>query len=251
MACAAFVRTLTNEMPVQIQATRTALIEQADELRTAAIAEVDKQATLLQMQLAAARRDAMAEIDRQATGLQLQIADARSDAMAEIHGQALLLQAQIGETRRDAVAAITPASDAAVELMNAYAVLPDRFYNSPEWLKVRPEITCLNVDGSGYGGCWHARITAVLGEAANAGGVFTKKFPAFADSTTGIAKDVHTFTSKTVAPRGFWGTFKDFVAAGSGIARAGAAAGLFDTKAARPKMPSRYDHPNPFATTVK
>ena len=107
---------------------------------------------------------------------------------------------------------------------------------APSWAKLEPEITCQLADGTGYGGCWHSRITALLGEAANAGGVFTRKFPAFADSTAGIAQDVHKFTSKAVAPRGFWGTFKDLVGTGSGAVRALGAAGLFDQQIAIPRQ---------------
>jgi hypothetical protein len=130
------------------------------------------------------------------------------------------------------VRSLMDTSDHANALLDAYAALPDRVGAevSPAWLSLKPEITCRTLEGDGYGGCWHSRITALMSEAANVGGVFTKQFPAFSASVNGIAGDVHTFTSKAVAPRGFWGTFKDILSTGSGVARAAGAAGLFEQR---------------------
>jgi len=66
-----------------------------------------------------------------------------------------------------------------------------RFEFRPAWLSLQPEITCRQLDGSGYGGCWHSRVTGLLGEALNVGGVFTQHFPILSTSITGIAKDTH------------------------------------------------------------
>lgn len=98
---------------------------------------------------------------------------------------------------------------------------------APAWSAIEPEITCRDAAGRGYGGCWHSRITGLFGEAVNIGGVFTQQFPSIAKSVNGISTDVHTFTSRAVAPRGIWGNVKDVLGTSSGVVRAGAAVGLF------------------------
>jgi hypothetical protein len=82
-------------------------------------------------------------------------------------------------------------------LADSYGALPDRlaFELRPAWLSLQPEITCRQLDGSGYGGCWHSRVTALMGEAARVGGAFTQKFPALSESITGIAEDFHGITA--------------------------------------------------------
>jgi hypothetical protein len=232
-------------LPDQIALTRSALIGEVVAVRK----DLDEQ-------IAAARADVLARSEREAGRL-------RRDLFAETDAIRATADRRLGDTlaRADAAlatveglredikpvienAAVTERS--AASLMDAYRALPAQMGErlAPSWARLEPEITCRFADGTGYGGCWHSRVTALLSEAANAGGVFTKKFPAFADSATGIAKDVHTFTSKAVAPRGFWGTFKDLVGTGSGAVRALGAAGLFDVQAARP----RYSFNNPFFT---
>jgi hypothetical protein len=216
-------------LPHEIALTRSALVD-----------EVNAAHKDLTKEIEAARRDVLTRTERQAEGL-------RRDLMTETDAIRGTADRRLGDTlqradvalatldslRMDLKPALENASSAeqsAAALLDTYQALPAQLgiRLAPSWAKLEPEVTCQLAGGAGYGGCWHARITAVLGEAANAGGVFTKKFPSFADSTTGIAADVHTFTSKAVAPRGFWGTFKDFVSTGSGVTRALGAAGLFD-----------------------
>jgi hypothetical protein len=228
--------------------TVAALPEQIAVTRTALVSEVASTRKDLDEQIAAARVDVLARSEREADRV-------RSDLFAEADAIRATADRRLGDTltradsalgnvealRRDIKpvienAAVTEQSVAA--LLDTYRALPGQMEEqfAPSWAKLEPEITCQLADGAGYGACWHSRITALLGEAANAGGVFTRKFPGFADSAAGIAKDVHRFTSKAVAPRGFWGTFKDLVGTGSGAVRALGAAGLFDQQIAIPKQ---------------
>jgi hypothetical protein len=87
-------------------------------------------------------------------------------------------------------------------LANTYSALPGQIGTrlQPSWLALEPEITCRHADGTGFGGCWHSRITGLMGEAVRVGGVFTQTFPSLADSVTGIASDAHGFTRKYVMP---------------------------------------------------
>jgi hypothetical protein len=228
--------------------TVAALPEQIALTRNALVGEVAATHKDLDEQIAAARVDVLARSERQADRL-------RRDLFAETDAIRATADRRLGDTlaRADAAlanvealrqdiepvienAAVTEQS--AVALLDTYRALPAQMGQqfAPSWAKLEPEITCQLAAGAGYGGCWHSRITALLGEAANAGGVFTKEFPGFADSAVGIAKDIHRFTSKAVAPRGFWGTFKDLVGTGSGAVRALGAAGLFDQQIAIPKQ---------------
>jgi hypothetical protein len=112
---------------------------------------------------------------------------------------------------------------------DTYAALPSQLATSPAWLSLQPEITCRQLDGTGYGGCWHSRITALMGEAARVGGVFTQRFPSMADSATGIASDVRGFTHKYVDPHAMK-TGDYFKAAGKitlGLGVAGLRGGVF------------------------
>lgn len=210
----------------EVAATRHDLDAQIAATRGELFVRSERQAGLL-------RRDLFVETDRIRETADRRLGDtlARADAaMATFESMRQDLKPFLDN------AAATEQSASA--LMDAYRALPAQLGErlAPAWGKLEPEITCQFDNGAGYGGCWHARLTALLGEAANAGGVFTKKFPGFADSTAGIASDVHTFTSKAVAPRGFWGTFKDLAGTGSGVARALGAAGLFDQQIAVPKQ---------------
>ncbi len=87
-------------------------------------------------------------------------------------------------------------------LLDRYRLVPDEVGArlQPTFLALEPEFTCRTVAGDGYGGCWHSRVTALMGEAARVGGVFTQRFPEMADSVTGIAADAHGWTSKYVQP---------------------------------------------------
>ncbi|HEX4275816.1 MAG TPA: hypothetical protein VHZ74_10695 [Bryobacteraceae bacterium] len=111
--------------------------------------------------------------------------------------------------------------------MNRYTILPDQLAASPAWLSFEPEITCRHSDGTGYGGCMRSRVNGLLGEAERTGAEITKDSPLFLKNLTGITEDVHTFTSKAVAPRGVGGTIKDILTTGSGVVRAAGAAGVF------------------------
>lgn len=224
-------------LPKEIALTRSALVGEVAATRGA-----------LEGQIAAARADVLSRSERQVGLL-------RKDLFTETDAIRATADRRMGDTLARADAALATADGirgdlapaignaaiaerSASALMDTYRVLPSQMAErfAPSWEKIEPEITCELPDGAGYGGCWHSRITALLGEAANAGGVFTHKFPAFADSTAGIAQDVHTFTSRAVAPRGFWGSFKDILSTGSGAVRALGAAGLFEQQIAIPKQ---------------
>jgi hypothetical protein len=227
----AAIRTVA-ALPEQITLTRGALVGEVAAARVDVLARSEREAEGL-------RRDLLAETDAIRATADRRLGDtlARADS-------ALATVEALRQDIKPVIANAAVTEESAAALMDTYRALPgqmgERF--APSWAKLEPEVTCQLADRSGYGGCWHARITALLGEAANAGGVFTKKFPAFADSMAGIAQDVHTFTSKAVAPRGFWGTFKDLVGTGSGAVRALGAAGLFDTQVTAP----RYASGSPF-----
>lgn len=118
-----------------------------------------------------------------------------------------------------------------------YTRLPDEIGArlAPSVDSLEPELTCRHLDGSGYGGCARARVNGLLGEMERTGAQITKDSPRFLTAITGIAIDAHTFTSKAVAPRGKWGTLKDILGTTGGVARAGAAVGLFDLKQHQPR----------------
>jgi hypothetical protein len=198
---------------------------------TASVAIADTRKQLL-AEVGRLRGDAMARIDSIAakaderTGEVLEIArQTETDARDQVAGAR-------GDLNRQLIAANSTLSTTAngVNALSArYVKIPDQLANvlRPSFNSLEPELTCRHLDGSGYGGCWHSRVTGLLGEAANVGGVFTTSFPEFSNSVNGIAADVHKFTSKATAPRGFWGTTKDIIVTGSGITRAASAAGLF------------------------
>lgn len=118
-----------------------------------------------------------------------------------------------------------------------YTRLPDEIGAriAPSVDSIEPELTCRHLDGSGYGGCARARVNGMLGEMERTGAQITKDSPKFLAAITGIAIDAHTFTSRAAAPRGKWGTIKDVLGTTSGVARAGAAVGLFDLKQHQPR----------------
>jgi hypothetical protein len=202
-------------------ATRAAATSAIADTRKDLLAEVGK-----------LRGDAMARIDSIATktdertGEVLEIArQTESDARDQLAGARGDLDQQLATAN----ATLSTSANSINTLSARYVEIPDQLANvlRPSFNSLEPELTCRHLDGSGYGGCWHSRVTGLLGEAANVGGVFTKSFPEFSNSVNGIAADVHKFTSKATAPRGFWGTTKDVIVTGSGITRAASAAGLF------------------------
>lgn len=155
-----------------------------------------------------------------ATQAIVQIAD---HADSQITGIRTDLNGQLGTLNSTLANAAQPID----QLAARYTLIPDQLAAAaaPSWAAIEPEITDRR-DGHGYVG-WHSRITGLMGEAVNIGGVFTQHFPALSTSITGISVDAHTFTSRAVAPRGFWGNFKDVLGTSSGVVRAGAAAGIF------------------------
>jgi hypothetical protein len=222
-----------------------ALDEQISAVRIDALQEIDAQARLLQGEL----HRSVGLVNGQIGGLQRnafgEIAAFRQLANQRIGDSLTRVDTALGEVRelQADLAPVLSASSATISsvggLADAYKLIPAQLGQelAPSWAKLQPEITCRQLDGTGYGSCWHARITALMGEAANVGGVFTQRFPQFATSVDGIATDVHTFTRKAVAPRGFWGTFKDIFATASGGIRAAGAAGLFEQRAAFRRLP--------------
>jgi hypothetical protein len=154
----------------------------------------------------------------------LGIVDQRSgEALDAIHGGIAEL--------RGARADLFPVLANAAALEARYTALPDQISATlrPSWVKLQPEITCTLPDGSGYGGCWHSRITGLLGEAVKVGGVFTQQFPLLSKSLTGIAADTHGWTQKYVAPHPMK-TGDYFKAAGKvtlGLGVAGLKGGIF------------------------
>ena len=196
---------------------------------TVAIADTRKE---LLAEVGKLRGDTMARIDSIAanaderTGEVLEIArHTESDARDQIAGA----RGDINRQLTTANGTLYATASSVNALSARYIEIPDQVANvlMPSFQAIEPEITCRHLDGSGYGGCWHSRVTGLLGEATNVGGVFVKRFPEFSGSVNGIAADVHKFTSKATAPRGFWGTTKDVIITGSGITRAASAAGLF------------------------
>lgn len=107
--------------------------------------------------------------------------------------------------------------------VNRYTILPDE-------LAAHPIFKAYAAQGLGT----LAATKVFMGDAAKAGRTFDAQFPALlanVDATTGnfagVSADIHTFTSRAVAPRGFWGNVKDIISTGSGVTRAAAAAGVF------------------------
>ncbi len=156
-------------------------------------------------QLNGIRRQALGALNQQSALIRRDIADglgqlnhtvsiAVTQAVEPIQG----IRADLGPVLANA-AALTVAS---TRLVDNYAALPAQLSTElrPSWLAIQPEITCRQLDGSGYGGCWHSRITGLMGEAVNVGGTFTKHFPSLVSSFDGIGVDTHKFTTKFTAP---------------------------------------------------
>lgn len=151
----------------------------------------------------------LTEVDRQATGLQAQIVGVRGelfDRVDKIHDSLFVLTtaalSEIDKARENANVQLTLFNRNAAllgvhagDLMDTYAELPDRLQASATWKALEPEFTCRQADGSGFGGCWHGRITALLGESVKVGGTFTQRFPQMADAVTGMMQDGHEMTS--------------------------------------------------------
>lgn len=170
-------------------------------------------------------------IDRHATRIedlsQKEIRHGFDDTLAVVNKRTGDVMQQVVEIRGD----LRPVFAGATALTAAYTVLPDRLGAElrPAWLSLEPEITCRTADGFGYGGCARARVNALLGEAVKVGGVFTQKFPAFADASLGIEHNVQAWTDKYVMPHKLtpWGKVKVGIGVAGGVGIAGARMGLF------------------------
>jgi len=183
----------------------------------AALAEIRSLHTDANRQLADLRAQTLERVDAG-----YKIVDRRTgEALSEIHGVRADLAPLLGSSDR-AARSIGALADTYQEVP---AQLGERL--DPAWRALEPEVTCRTADGSGYGGCWHGRITAVLGETAKAGGVFVQQFPALATSVTGIAADAHGFADKYVMPHPLtprqkvWMGFRAASGIGIGLTRAG------------------------------
>lgn len=202
------------------------------QLTGAAQAEVRHATDSLIAEVRGARKDVIGQVD--SARLEVLGPDGRFVAL-----QSAVLQrvdAGVGIldlTRRENVAPVLAALAGTTGKIgtaaDTYAALPAQFAQSPAWLALQPEITCRQLDGSGYGGCWHSRVTALMGEAARVGGVFTQRAPQFVDATLGIEQDVHGWTNKYVLPHKltFWGKVKVGLLATKDIGIAGLRGGVF------------------------
>lgn len=215
----------------QLTTLRTDATDQLAALRIDALAEVDSQAMILQAQLAGTRRDVFAELDEFRGAGMLTAAT----ALAEVDRVRQTAEGQLSMANISlayGVAAASKTTDHLSSLLDAYAALPDRAVQSPAWLAIEPEITCRHADGTGYGGCLHARVNGLLGEATNAGGVFVREFPAASAAFVGIENSLDRFANKYISPhpqtvkQKIWSGFKVVVGAGAIAARGG----LFDVQ---------------------
>jgi hypothetical protein len=140
-----------------------------------------------------ARRDVVTRADAQITALRGDVMTRVDKIEADANGRTGEALAIVAGIRQDAVPVLTSSA----RLMNTYAAVPAQLGAElrPSWRAIQPEITCRQADGSGYGGCWHSRITGLMGEALKVGGVFTKHFPSMVASVDGIGVDVHSMTT--------------------------------------------------------
>ena len=171
------------------------------------------------------------QITRARTDVVGQIVAARSDITGPILGTLDRHLATIEKNEADQAnnLSLTVAGTGAalIQVADTYSALPGLLGArlSPAWDAIEPEITDRK-DGRGYVG-WHSRISGLMGEALNVGGVFTQRFPQLSLAVTGIATDAHTFTSKAVSPCLGWCLVRSTLTTGSGVTRALGAAGVF------------------------
>ncbi len=193
----------------EMTGTRAALVEKVDQVRIDSFAEIDAQANGI-------RKDTLVALNQQSVLIRKDLADGLKalnhtvsepldhitvtlqDAVNKADKRLASLDDHIAPVLENA-SALTVAS---TRLVDNYAALPGQLSTElrPSWLAIQPEITCRQADGSGYGGCWHSRITGLMGEAVNVGGTFTKHFPSLVSSFDGIGVDTHKFTTKFTAP---------------------------------------------------
>jgi hypothetical protein len=131
----------------------------------------------------------------------------------------------------------------AAALLDAYRALPaqmeERF--APSWAELEPEITCQLADGAGYGGCWHSRITALPGEAANAGSVFSGRFRRSRIAPPASPRRFARLLPRPSRRAASGEPSRISSASGSGTVRALGAAGLFDPQSAIPNRKRKHD----------
>jgi len=214
--------TVIRQVPAEVAALRRDVDQQVTLLRTAADAQATATREALVLQIAAARADVTHQI---LPVLDARLAAIQRDADQQL-GQANETLRRSGETLGLSAEKITASAET---LTGRYTRLPDELALTlrPSWVALEPEFTCRRPDGSGYGGCAHSRVNALLGEAARAGGAFARDFPLLSGSITGIASDAHTFTSRAVAPCRGWCLVRSMLTTSSGVVRAAGAAGVF------------------------
>ena len=189
-------------LPAEIDRTRSEILAEVDtqirETRTALLAEVEKQSTELQQSASSQIDMGLLLTHRHLTAIEDLVDNRSAQALYLADTRAKEITHTLEGFRKD----VQPTLAGIDELTASYAALPGQLGKElqPAWQAIQPEITCRTLAGAGYGGCWHSRITGLFGEAERVGGVFTQKFPAFSDSVTGIAADVHTATHHYLAP---------------------------------------------------
>ena len=215
----------------------------AERVETKALAavhgEADKTRTWLGGQIAETRGALLAEIARQGDGLRGdargQVVELRKDVMARVDrtesdanqrtSEAISVVREFRTTADGRLASIqellTPPLAASTRLMDTYSALPGQVgaQLAPSWAALQPEITCRWANGTGYGGCWHSRITGLMGEAVQVGGVFTQHFPSLANSIDGIGVSVNKIGVKITTPatrkQQVWDTFRSMAIIGA------------------------------------
>ncbi len=185
-------------IPVEMDYTRVALVQRLDKLQVDALNEIDSQANGIRKDM---RKDVAmiaGKADAQLTGIADKADTQMNGIRKDLKESVAMAVAPITEMRAD----LKPLLVSSTRLVDNYAALPGQLSTElrPSWLAIQPEITCRQADGSGYGGCWHSRLTGLMGEALSVGGTFTKHFPSLVTSFDGIGVDTHKFTTKFTAP---------------------------------------------------
>lgn len=141
----------------------------------------------------------LARVDQATAKADAQLTALRTETLATIKDSLEVADGRLASIQDD----LQPVFAGSTHLMDTYAALPGQLGTElrPSWLALQPEITCRQADGSGYGGCWHSRVTGIMGEAVKVGGTFTQEFPKFAGSINGMAGDARAWTGKYVYPR--------------------------------------------------
>jgi hypothetical protein len=160
-------------------------------LRTVAVMEIDRQATGIRQDLTGQLTAAQKRLFTRVDDIHHSLFVLAAGGLTEIDRARQNLNTQLAVFNWNAAQTMGSASD----LMDTYAQLPTRVYESPAWRAIEPQITCKFPDGRSKSDCWNSSFTGLLGEAKNVGGVFTKRFPEMADAWTGMMQDGHKMTS--------------------------------------------------------